>query len=350
MKAQRRHAGLMLLFILLAAWPARAAVSRLINFQGRVTDLSGTPIIVATTLVFRIYNASSGPSLLFTESQTVTPDADGLYSVNIGNITPLTGVDFSQDLWLSVEVNGEELTGRYQLTTSAYAVYASSAAVAPWSGLTGVPAGFSDGTDDTTPGSSTVGGTQIIDSTITASDLAADAVTSAKILNGEIVNADVSTSAELAPAKINGGSFQNEAYVFPAGATVGGSTITAGGSLQMPAGATITIGSVTGTVLPSGTMILTVSACPSGFTEYTAAQGLYLVGVPSGGAAAGTVGTPMGNLANDPHTHGLTFTTANNTTIALGASPRVATLTTPTDPATRGSIAPYIQVRLCTVP
>lgn len=436
MKELRRERILWLFAALFLAAPGAAAVSRLINFQGRVTDLSGTPIATATTLVFRLYNASSGGSALFTESQAVTPDADGLYSVNIGNVASLGSMDFGQDLWLSVEVNGELLPGRYQLTASPYAIHASSAALAaaaPWSGLTGVPGGFADGTDDTTPAtgavgsaqildgdvaavdlatsavtsakvldgtlvnadvsasaaiaysklnlagslsvtdlaSGSVGGTQIIDSTVTAADLASDAVTSAKVLDGTLLNADVnasaaiaysklnltggvvdadvSSSAEIAANKINGGPFQNESYVFPAGAAIGGSTITSAGNLQMPSGATITVGSVTGTLLPSGTMVLSIAACPGGFTEYTNARGFYLVGMPSGGTAAGTVGSAMTNLADAAHSHAITTSMVNNLT-ALGGTSAVASVTSPSGTAARSGIAPYIQVRLCVAP
>jgi hypothetical protein len=41
---------------------------------------------------------------------------------------------------------------------------------------------------------------------------------------------------------------------------------------------------------------LFASACPTGWTEYTAARGLAIVGVPSGGTLSGTVGTPLTNL------------------------------------------------------
>jgi hypothetical protein len=77
-------------------------------------------------------------------------------------------------------------------------------------------------------GADSVGGTHIIDSTITAADLAQNSVGTFQIIDSTITNADISASAEIDPAKINGGSFQNEAYTFPGNLTVSGSLIVPG--------------------------------------------------------------------------------------------------------------------------
>lgn len=44
-------------------------------------------------------------------------------------------------------------------------------------------------------------------------------------------------------------------------------------------------------------------ACPSGWSEYVAARGYGVVGLPSGGSNAGTVGTALTNLQNLTHAH-----------------------------------------------
>lgn len=58
---------------------------------------------------------------------------------------------------------------------------------------------------------------------------------------------------------------------------------------------------------PSGAvMFFNLSACPTGWTELTSAQGRYVVGRSAGGTLAGTVGTALSNLENRPvgrHTH-----------------------------------------------
>jgi len=63
-----------------------------------------------------------------------------------------------------------------------------------WSQLKNVPADFADGSDDMMPGVNSVGGFQIIDGTITVGDLADNAVTSAKILAGEVSLTDLNVA------------------------------------------------------------------------------------------------------------------------------------------------------------
>ena len=50
-------------------------------------------------------------------------------------------------------------------------------------------------------------------------------------------------------------------------------------------------------LVPVGGILLFAADCPTGWTEYTAARGRAIVGVPSGGAIAGTVGSALTNLA-----------------------------------------------------
>jgi len=68
--------------------------------------------------------------------------------------------------------------------------------------------------------------------------------------------------------------------------------------------------------VPQGAvMTFNLASCPSGWTEVTDAQGRAIVGLPSGGTVAGTVGSPLANLENRTHTHEVnpasTSTTSN---------------------------------------
>ncbi|HBB67405.1 MAG TPA: hypothetical protein DCZ93_08940 [Elusimicrobia bacterium] len=69
--------------------------------------------------------------------------------------------------------------------------------------------------------------------------------------------------------------------------------------------------------MPSGAvMFSTGAACPSGWSELTAAQGRYLVGLPSGGTLAGTAGTALTNMQNRAvglHTHTTTVASHSHT-------------------------------------
>ena len=68
---------------------------------------------------------------------------------------------------------------------------------------------------------------------------------------------------------------------------------------------TLTAGAFSGVgAVPSGAvMFFNLSSCPSGWTALAAAQGRYLVGLPSGGALAGTDGTALSNLEDRPAGH-----------------------------------------------
>ncbi len=56
--------------------------------------------------------------------------------------------------------------------------------------------------------------------------------------------------------------------------------------------------------VPAGTIaFFATSACPAGWSEYTGANGRYVVGVTGSGTAGGTVGTPLTELEDRTHTH-----------------------------------------------
>ncbi|MBI1971505.1 MAG: hypothetical protein HYS52_01485 [Candidatus Wildermuthbacteria bacterium] len=54
------------------------------------------------------------------------------------------------------------------------------------------------------------------------------------------------------------------------------------------------------TVPAGAVMSFNLATCPSGWTAFTAGQGRYIVGLPSGGTLAGTSGNALGNLENRP--------------------------------------------------
>jgi hypothetical protein len=69
--------------------------------------------------------------------------------------------------------------------------------------------------------------------------------------------------------------------------------------------------------LTPGMLAFTTSAsCPAGWVEHTAAQGRYLVGLPSGGTVAGTAGTAL-TTASENRTTGQHTAHATTTTLGL---------------------------------
>jgi len=119
--------------LVLAATPPRV-----LSFQGRLTDPSGNPVTTNKTIVFKIYDAETGGTLLWTSKNwSVTPDANGIFSVCLG------GQDTSDDClldgtadtaiadsifrdnaatYLEITIAGETLSPRQRIASSPYAL------------------------------------------------------------------------------------------------------------------------------------------------------------------------------------------------------------------------------------
>ena len=107
---------------------ALAAPGR-INYQGTLTDSSGVPVTDSVSITFRIFDENIDGTELWNEVQTV--------DVEIGTYRVLLGADpFPADLfdadnrWLEIEIGGEALMPRQQLTSVPYALQAEVAEIA----------------------------------------------------------------------------------------------------------------------------------------------------------------------------------------------------------------------------
>jgi hypothetical protein len=112
---------------LLLAVQVNAQVPKKINYQGRITDnLTAVPLSGTHEMTFRIFDVQSAGTALWYESQTVESDSAGVLSVVLGSTEPVA-IDFDRALWLEVEVDGEVLRPRRELTCVPYALYALEA-------------------------------------------------------------------------------------------------------------------------------------------------------------------------------------------------------------------------------
>lgn len=136
-----------------ASSPIEAGAPGVISYQGFLTNAAGDPISGTVTLRFRLYAASSGGSPIWEETQAGVSVGNGFFAVLLGSVTPLGAAEFSDPTrYLQVRVDtGSGLTDlpRQRIAATPYALQAEQAASAPWNGLTGVPAGFADGIDNT---------------------------------------------------------------------------------------------------------------------------------------------------------------------------------------------------------
>jgi hypothetical protein len=99
-----------------------AQVPQVINYQGQLTDASGNPTNGTFTMIFKIFDAASGGTQLYTETQSVTVSS-GVFNVLIGSVTPvpLNLFDSGTERHLEVTVNGTVLTPRRQFGSVPYA-------------------------------------------------------------------------------------------------------------------------------------------------------------------------------------------------------------------------------------
>jgi hypothetical protein len=105
---------------------ASAAVPRLINYQGKLTDTSGAPLEGSYTLTFRIYDAATAGNLLWEETQPGVVVDNGLFSILLGSATALN-IPFDRPYYLEIKVGNEVMTPRQQITSAGYAIRAEKA-------------------------------------------------------------------------------------------------------------------------------------------------------------------------------------------------------------------------------
>lgn len=183
--------------ILLSVYVSSAQVPQLINYQGLLADADCCPICGDLSIQFRIYEAETGGTALWTETQTVTV-TDGIFSVLLGSVEPIPYSVFDgSDRYLSLQVASDpEMTPRKRLVSvgNAFRAYDSdkldgqdasgfsqsthdhdsryyqqeelskndgvvnqSLDPVSWSKIKDMPAGFADGTDDGSAGGDNLG-------------------------------------------------------------------------------------------------------------------------------------------------------------------------------------------------
>jgi len=92
-----------------------AAINKQINYQGKLTNGSGVAVTNGTyNMEFKLYTVDTGGTAIWTETRTTTDKVQvtsGLFSVLLGEVTALTGVNFNQTLYLGVNIGGTGIPG-----------------------------------------------------------------------------------------------------------------------------------------------------------------------------------------------------------------------------------------------
>ena len=104
---------------------AYAAIPRVINYQGRLTDKDDNPLTGNFLVTFRFYDAETLSHPIWEEGHILTIK-NGMFNVLMGSVKPLE-IDFNKTLWLGMEVASDgEMTPRIKLASSVYALNAKS--------------------------------------------------------------------------------------------------------------------------------------------------------------------------------------------------------------------------------
>jgi hypothetical protein len=118
------------LIFLIASWCfcgiMDASVPRLINYQGRLTDVSGQPLNGSYNVTFRIYDAQTAGSLLWQETHSGLVVQKGIFSVLLGSAASLN-ISFDKPYYLEVKVGDEVMSPRQAVTSASYALRAEAA-------------------------------------------------------------------------------------------------------------------------------------------------------------------------------------------------------------------------------
>ncbi len=116
---------LALVVVLMASAQLFAQAPNTLLYQGKLTDSDGAPITDSTVVRFCIYRTPETETATWIETQKVGPNAQGIFSVELGSVTPFSSTLFDGDpLWLGITVvtEGVEMLPRQQILSAPYAI------------------------------------------------------------------------------------------------------------------------------------------------------------------------------------------------------------------------------------
>jgi hypothetical protein len=110
--------------VITAAFGAMAQVPTSITYQGRLTNASGSPITGTITVVFTIYDNETADTPVWSESQSIDPDDKGVFTVQLGAVTPLDNKIFNGAAkWLGIQIGSDaEMTPLQPINSAPYSI------------------------------------------------------------------------------------------------------------------------------------------------------------------------------------------------------------------------------------
>lgn len=105
--------------------PYAFAIPNFLNVQGKLTNINDEPRTGEFNFTFSLYNQSSGGTLYWQETKKLNTTGNGFWSTLLGSSTSLN-LTFDRDFYLEVALDGETLSPRFRLASSAYTFRAES--------------------------------------------------------------------------------------------------------------------------------------------------------------------------------------------------------------------------------
>ena len=134
-RAVRIFAIFVFFFLLLFVVPkpiSAQSVPTIISHQGRLLNASNQPVTSNVSVEFKIYDALTSGTQVWTETQSITPDSLGFYDTFLGGSTALPS-SLPNPSYLQITIQSETLSPRLQFGSVPFAQRAAN----------GVPVGYS---------------------------------------------------------------------------------------------------------------------------------------------------------------------------------------------------------------
>lgn len=93
-----------------------------ISYQGILTDEAGTLIAGTPNIAFTLFDDATNGAQLWTETHDNVAVNNGLFHVELGSQTAFGVLNFAQNMWLQITVDGNILSPRVKFNASGYAL------------------------------------------------------------------------------------------------------------------------------------------------------------------------------------------------------------------------------------
>jgi hypothetical protein len=300
-----------------------AAVPAKVNFQGRLEE-SGRAVNASRNMIFKIYDAETSGTLIWTSQTNVVLVANGLFSVNLetGTVSNISTATFKGARYVEVSVDGVILSPRQEIIAAPYALVAQTLSdngctnnqILKWDS-TGANWNCSD-----SEAASIVAGDYLNDIKVSSAIYSDTAGSVSVLASGDYLN-DIKVSSAIyadSSAGLVTGNYFNDIkvssaiYADNAETKVAKTGDSMSGALTL-AGSSITV--ITADTMPSSLWVSTSVITPHLYVSTNGNTGIGLANPHSKLQVSGAIATALVNLDSSVITN---YTVTNNDSVIIG--------------------------------